>query len=105
MAPSPLGQKKYAKAEPLLLSGYEGLKAREARIPVPAKIRLTEAIDRLVQLYEAWGKPEQAAQWREKRCAFQVADEVQFLTVAHLATRHASSKRQCAGRFFRRIFA
>ena len=28
-----LGQKKYAEAEPLLLSGYEGLKAREARIP------------------------------------------------------------------------
>ena len=34
---------------------------------MPSKIRLTEAIDRLVQLYEAWGKPEQAAQWREKR--------------------------------------
>ena len=62
-----LGQKKYAEAEPLLLSGYEGLKAREAKIPVPSKIRLTEAIDRLVQLYEAWGKPEQAAHWREKR--------------------------------------
>ena len=28
-----LGQKKYAEAEPLLLSGYEGLKQREASIP------------------------------------------------------------------------
>ena len=28
-----LGQRKYAEAEPLLISGYEGLKAREARLP------------------------------------------------------------------------
>ena len=28
-----LGQKKYAEAEPFLLQGYEGMKAREAKIP------------------------------------------------------------------------
>ena len=28
-----LGQGKFAEAEPLVVSGYEGLKAREARIP------------------------------------------------------------------------
>jgi hypothetical protein len=28
-----LGQKKYAEAEPLLLSAYEGLRQREDRIP------------------------------------------------------------------------
>jgi hypothetical protein len=33
---SPLGQKKYAEAEPLLLKGYEGLKAREKAIPPEA---------------------------------------------------------------------
>jgi hypothetical protein len=32
-----LGQKKYAEAEPLLVHGYEGLKAREARIPAPER--------------------------------------------------------------------
>jgi eukaryotic-like serine/threonine-protein kinase len=57
-------QKKYAEAEPLLLAGYEGLKRREARIPEAGKVRLTEALQRLVRLYEAWGKTEEAARWK-----------------------------------------
>jgi serine/threonine protein kinase/tetratricopeptide (TPR) repeat protein len=61
-----LGQKKYAEAEPLLIGGYEGLKAREAKIQVPAKKRLAEAAGRIVELYEAWGKPDRAAEWRDK---------------------------------------
>ena len=28
--------------------------------------RLSEALERLVQLYDAWGKPEQATEWLEK---------------------------------------
>ena len=60
-----LGQKNYADAEPLLLAGYEGMKAREAKIPPAGKPRLTEAIQRLVDLYGAWGKPDQAAEWRK----------------------------------------
>ena len=42
-----LGQKKYAEAEPLLLSGYEGMRAREARLPASKKICLTEAGERI----------------------------------------------------------
>jgi hypothetical protein len=61
-----LGQKRYAEAEPLLLAGYEGMKQREAKIPAQVKVRLTEALERLVQLYDAWGKPEQAKEWRQK---------------------------------------
>jgi tetratricopeptide (TPR) repeat protein len=61
-----LGQKKYDEAEPLLLAGYEGMKQREEKIPPISRFRLTEAIEWLVQLYEAWGKPEQAAEWRAK---------------------------------------
>ena len=60
-----LGQKNYADAEPLLLSGYEGIKEREAKIPLQGKPRLTEAMERLVQLYDAWSKPDQAAAWRK----------------------------------------
>jgi eukaryotic-like serine/threonine-protein kinase len=56
-----LGQKKFAEAEPQILTGYEGMKAREAKIPVPAKPRLSEADEQVVQLYEALGKPDQAA--------------------------------------------
>jgi tetratricopeptide (TPR) repeat protein len=62
-----LGQKKYADAEPLLLSGYKGLKQYQARIPATSKNRLSEALERLVQLYEAIGKKEEADKWREER--------------------------------------
>jgi hypothetical protein len=59
-----LGQGRYAKAEPLIVPGYEGMKARAAKIPAPGKPRLPEAAERVVRLYEAWGKPDQAAAWR-----------------------------------------
>ena len=62
-----LGQMKYAEAEPLLLSGYEGLKQREDKIlPAARELRLREALQRLAQLDEATGRPEQAAEWRKR---------------------------------------
>jgi tetratricopeptide (TPR) repeat protein len=61
-----LGQKKYAEAEPLLLQGHEGMKQREATIPPLAKVRLPEAAERLVRLYEATGRADKARTWREK---------------------------------------
>ncbi len=64
-----LGQKKYAAAEPLLLSGYEGLKQREDKIPPAGKARLPQAIQRLVQFYEETNRPEQAAEWKTKLAA------------------------------------
>ena len=60
-----MGQKKYADAEPLLLAGYEGMKQREKTIPPQGKVRIPEAIERLVQLYEATGKKNDAARWRK----------------------------------------
>jgi eukaryotic-like serine/threonine-protein kinase len=61
-----LGQKKFAEAEPLLVQGYEGMKQREKTIPAQGKIRLTEALQRLVHLYEALGKKDEAARWRKE---------------------------------------
>jgi len=61
-----LGQKKYAEAEPLIVAGYEGMKAREAKIPPPGKPRFTEAAERVVRLYEEWGKKDKAAEWRTR---------------------------------------
>jgi WD40 repeat protein len=58
-----LGQKKYAEAEPLLLKGYEGMKAREKTIPPQGKVRLTEAAERLVELYEATDRKDEAKKW------------------------------------------
>jgi serine/threonine protein kinase/tetratricopeptide (TPR) repeat protein len=61
------GQKKYAEAEPFLVQGYEGMKQREGKIPPDvAKVRLTQALERLVQLYEDWGHPEKAAAWKAR---------------------------------------
>ena len=60
------GQQKHADAEPLLVKGFKGLKKHEAQIPMKPKARLIEALERLVKLYEAWGKPEQAAEWRQR---------------------------------------
>ena len=61
-----LDQKKFADAEPLLLSGYEGMKQREDTIPSQDKPRLTKALERLVKLYEAWGKKDEAMRWRKE---------------------------------------
>ena len=39
--------------------------------PMPLRQRLSEAADRLIALYEARGKPDEAAKWREERQALQ----------------------------------
>ncbi len=61
-----LGQRDFAKAEPLLLAGYTGMKTRETRIPARSKVLLAGAGERVVQLYEAWGNKEKAESWRAK---------------------------------------
>jgi serine/threonine protein kinase len=61
-----LQQKKYADAEPLLLRGYEGMKTREREIPLQSRACLTEAVEGLVQLYDAWGRTDEAGKWRKE---------------------------------------
>jgi WD40 repeat protein len=65
-----LGQKKYAAAEPLLLKGYEGMKAREKTIPPQASTRIPEALDRLVGLHTATNRPGEAKKWRAERAKY-----------------------------------
>jgi hypothetical protein len=59
-------QKKYTEAEPLLLSGYNGMLQREATIPAADKLKLKQAGEWIVQLYQDWRKPDKAAEWRQK---------------------------------------
>jgi tetratricopeptide (TPR) repeat protein len=61
-----MGRENYAVAEPLLIQGYEGLKARKAKIPAPSRTRLREAASRIVKLYESWGRPKKAAEWGDR---------------------------------------
>ncbi len=64
-----LDQKKAAEAEPLLIKGYEGMKARENSIPKTGggELRIPEALDRLIELYTATNKPEQAKKYKDLR--------------------------------------
>jgi eukaryotic-like serine/threonine-protein kinase len=59
-----LGQKRYAAAEPLLLSGYQGMTEYERSIPADQKYQVRRCLDWLVALYDAWDKPTDAAKWR-----------------------------------------
>jgi tetratricopeptide (TPR) repeat protein len=65
-----LGQQRYIEAEPQLLAGYEGMKQREAQMRMEGvahlKLYLTEALERLVHLYDAWGRKDKADEWRKK---------------------------------------
>jgi eukaryotic-like serine/threonine-protein kinase len=59
-------QGKYAAAEPLLIEGYKGMKANESTIPPASKKNLSAAAAKIASFYVAWGKPEEAATWRQE---------------------------------------
>jgi tetratricopeptide (TPR) repeat protein len=52
--------KRYREAETELLAGYAGLKATQGE----QHERTQSAINHLVELYQAWGKPDRAAHYR-----------------------------------------
>ena len=59
-------QDKHAEAEPLVLSGYQGLHQREALMPYEDRPLVEDAATRIVSLYQAWGKPDKAAEWQRR---------------------------------------
>ncbi|HSQ55325.1 MAG TPA: tetratricopeptide repeat protein, partial [Gemmata sp.] len=71
-----LGQKKFDEAVPLLLDGYEGMKKREGKglpgsaDPNSQRTRIVESLERLVMLYDAWDKKEEADKWRKELQAY-----------------------------------
>jgi tetratricopeptide (TPR) repeat protein len=65
-----LSQNNYRDAEPLLLKGYEGMNVREKAIPPQGATRIPEALDRLIELYTATDKPEEAKKWRAERAKY-----------------------------------
>lgn len=56
-----LDQKKFDEAEQRLLGGWQGLKDRVSKMPSDQKVQLARAVERLVRLYETWGKSDKAA--------------------------------------------
>ena len=49
-----------------LFLGFKGMNERKDQIPAAGKARLTEAAKRLVDLYKARGRPEEAARWKSE---------------------------------------
>jgi tetratricopeptide (TPR) repeat protein len=54
--------RRFDQAEHLLLDGYRRVHAAPGAPP----LRTRQALDRIIALYEAWGKPDKAAEWRQK---------------------------------------
>jgi serine/threonine protein kinase len=67
-----VGKRRFDEAEPLLVSGYEGMRERESSIRERTKV-LTELMQNLVQLFESTSRPEKAAEWRDKLAMVQSA--------------------------------
>jgi hypothetical protein len=67
-----MGKRNYAEAEPLLISGYEGMRQRDSGIRDRYQV-LEESIQTLVQLFEATSQFEKAAEWRTKLTVIQAA--------------------------------
>jgi tetratricopeptide (TPR) repeat protein/tRNA A-37 threonylcarbamoyl transferase component Bud32 len=65
------GQRRYAKAEPHLLSAEKELRAART---IPRR-QYRQAVEQLVKLYEAWGKADAAARWRTKVLALSDSQE------------------------------
>jgi eukaryotic-like serine/threonine-protein kinase len=62
------GQRMYSESEAPLISGYRGMIDREASIPFEERSALTQTAKWIIALYESWGKPMKAAEWRNQLC-------------------------------------
>jgi tetratricopeptide (TPR) repeat protein len=61
-----LGQDRFAEAEQPIVSGYKGLKGQEGTIPPGNRHLPAAAGKRVVELYERWGRPDEAVRWRDE---------------------------------------
>jgi hypothetical protein len=55
-------QGRFGEAEELLLAGFQALSEDRGEVSLYAR----EARDRVIELYERWGRPREAAAFREK---------------------------------------
>lgn len=62
-----LGQEKFDEAEPLLLAGFEGMWNQRGAMPEQARIRVREALERLIRFHEERDAGEDATKVRHFR--------------------------------------
>jgi serine/threonine protein kinase len=85
------GEKNYSAAESFLVQGYQGMMEHQNEIPGNRVKKLGDALNRLVQFYEASGRPGQAAEWKKRRIEL---DNAQAIT--NLKPPLTSSKKTTA---------
>ena len=59
-------QENWQKTEPLLIDTAEALTAKIAEMKILNRWYAPRACERVIAMYEAWGKPEEAAKWKAK---------------------------------------
>jgi eukaryotic-like serine/threonine-protein kinase len=59
------GQKKYAEAEPLLINSAKVLVPNAAKLSPSHRQLILPTVQRVIDLYDAWDRPEDAARWRK----------------------------------------
>ncbi len=62
-----LGQQRFDDAEPLLLRGYRGMKDQLDALPPQVHVRVTEAIDRIIELYATSNLQDELTKWTEEK--------------------------------------
>jgi non-specific serine/threonine protein kinase/serine/threonine-protein kinase len=59
-------KKEWDKAEPQLIEAYNRLKSNLSELTVAQRWYATRACERIVEMYESWDKPDEAARWRQE---------------------------------------
>jgi len=62
-----IGQGRFAEAESLVVHAFQELKANESSYSGDVRGMQREALDAVVALYVAWGKPDKVAEWQAVR--------------------------------------
>ncbi len=59
-------QNRFQEAEPLLIEGYRGMKARAASMPEFHIPRIGEGVQRIMRIYERLDRPAEVAKWQKE---------------------------------------
>jgi hypothetical protein len=60
------GERKYDEAEPTLTSAYDSLVERRGSMLAEFRPSIADWGERIVVMYQSWGRADKAAEWREK---------------------------------------
>jgi serine/threonine-protein kinase len=68
-----LNQKEYADAAPMLVGGYEGMKATQDQVPPSNRAHYPKAVDRIIDAYTALNESDEVKKWKAERAQYSAA--------------------------------